>query len=84
MGLHNMKENINMNTLTTSEREVSAQSIIPTSHDVALLRFFCQGIWVPKLVFSNTEEKDNTLNDDKAFTVARSRNKRKMKSELNF
>ena len=30
-----------------------------------------QGIWVPKLVFSNTEEKDNTLNDDKAFTVAR-------------
>ena len=26
---------------------------------------------MPKLVFSNTEEKDNTLNDDKAFTVAR-------------
>ena len=32
-----------------------------------------QGIWVPKLVFSNTEGKDNTLNDDKAFTVARYR-----------
>ena len=28
---------------------------------------------MPKLVFSNTEEKDNTLNDDKAFTVARYR-----------
>ena len=26
---------------------------------------------MPKLEFSNTEEKENTLNDDKAFTVAR-------------
>ena len=30
-----------------------------------------QGIWVPKLVFVNTEKKLNTKNDDKAFAVAR-------------
>ena len=28
-------------------------------------------IWVPKLVFSNTESKENTKNDDKSFTVAK-------------
>ena len=48
--LHNMKTNINMNTLTNTEKE---------------------GIWVPSLVFSNTEEKVNTVNDPKAFAVAR-------------
>ena len=30
-----------------------------------------QGIWVPKLVFANTEQKINTKNDEKAFAVAR-------------
>ena len=30
-----------------------------------------QGIWVPKLVFVNTEKKLNTKNDEKAFAVAR-------------
>ena len=30
-----------------------------------------QGIWVPKLVFSNTEQKINTQNDEEAFAVAR-------------
>ena len=30
-----------------------------------------QGVWVPKLVFSNTEQKLNTKNDEKAFAVAR-------------
>ena len=29
-------------------------------------------IWVPQLVFFNTEEKVTTINDDKAFTVTRS------------
>ena len=48
--LHNMKSNINMNTLTNTEKE---------------------GIWVPSLVFSNTEAKVNTVNDPKAFAVAR-------------
>ena len=48
--LHNMKTNINMNTLTKAEKE---------------------GIWVPSLVFSNTEERQNTVNDQKAFAVAR-------------
>ena len=48
--LHNMKTNINMNTLTNTEKE---------------------GIWVPSLVFSNTEAKVNTVNDPKAFAVAR-------------
>ena len=47
---HNMKTNINMNTLTNTEKE---------------------GIWVPSLVFSNTEEQANTVNDPKAFAVAR-------------
>ena len=47
----NMKSNINMNTLTNTEKE---------------------GIWVPSLVFSNTEAKVNTVNDPKAFAVARS------------
>jgi hypothetical protein len=47
---HNMKENINMNTLSGTEK---------------------QGIWVPKLVLSNTEEKVSTKNDEKAFTLAR-------------
>ena len=32
-----------------------------------------QGIWVPKLVFSNTDEKINTKNDEKTFAVARYR-----------
>ena len=48
--LHNMKTNINMNTLTNTEKE---------------------GIWVPSLVFSNTEAKVNTVNDPKAFAVVR-------------
>ena len=48
--LHNMKDNINMNTLTKTEKE---------------------GIWVPSLVFSNTEAKVTTVNDPKAFAVAR-------------
>ena len=30
-----------------------------------------QSIWVPKLVFSNTEQKIITKNDEKAFAVAR-------------
>ena len=47
---YNMKQNINMNTLTNTEKE---------------------GIWVPSLVFSNTEEKVNTVNDPKAFAVVR-------------
>ena len=32
-----------------------------------------QGIWVPQLVFSNTDEKINTKNDEKTFAVARYR-----------
>ena len=79
-----------MNTLTKTEREVSLISYIMLVFRhciedmirVTKLKFFLidimrvfQGIWVPKLVFSNTEEKDNTLNDDKAFTVARSQTK---------
>ena len=48
--LHNMKMNLNMNTLTTKEK---------------------QSIWVPKLVFTNTEKKESTQNDNKAFAVAR-------------
>ena len=48
--LHNMKTNINMNTLTNTEKEA---------------------IWVPSLVFSNTEQKANTVNDPKAFALAR-------------
>ena len=46
---YNMKTNINMNTLTSDEK---------------------QGIWVPVIVFSNTKEKDTTLNDDKSYVVA--------------
>ena len=30
-----------------------------------------ESIWVPKLVFSNTKQKEITKNDDKSFTVAR-------------
>ena len=30
-----------------------------------------KSIWVPKLVFINTEKKENTQNDNKAFAVAR-------------
>ena len=37
---------------------------------IDIMRVF-QGIWVPKLVFSNTEQKINTKNDEKAFAVAR-------------
>ena len=33
--------------------------------------FLIQGIWVPSLVFSNTEQKMITKNDEKAFAVAR-------------
>ena len=49
--MHNMKENVNMNTLTRLEKS---------------------SIWVPQLVFFNTEEKVTTANDNKAFTVTRS------------
>ena len=45
-----MKKNVNMNTLTRSEKK---------------------GVWVPELVFSNTEAKLNTQNDDKLFAVVR-------------
>ena len=48
--LYNMKMNLNMNTLTTKEK---------------------QSIWVPKLVFTNTDKKESTQNDNKAFAVAR-------------
>ena len=48
--LHNMKKNVNMNTLTRMEKE---------------------SIWVPQLVFFNTEEKVTTVNDAKAFAVTR-------------
>ena len=30
-----------------------------------------QSIWVPKLMFTNTENKETTQNDNKAFAVAR-------------
>ena len=45
-----MKKNLNMNTLTTKEKN---------------------SLWVPQLVFTNTEKKDITKNDDKSFAVAR-------------
>ena len=58
-----MKENINMNTLSATEKQVT--------NIVKALLISLQGIWVPKLVFVNTEKKLNTKNDDKAFAVAR-------------
>ena len=45
-----MKKNVNMNTLTRSDKKE---------------------VWVPELVFSNTEKKLNTQNDDKSFAVVR-------------
>ena len=63
---HNMKENVNMNTLSATEKQV------PTNVDLVSLSLLSwQAIWVPKLVFVNTEKKLNTKNDDKAFSVAR-------------
>ena len=62
--LHNMKENINMNTLSATEKQVM-------NIEKKVLLLSSQGIWVPKLVFVNTEKKLNTKNDDKAFAVAR-------------
>ena len=59
-----MKENINMNTLSATEKQV-------TNMKKKKVQFSSQGIWVPKLVFVNTEKKLNTKNDDKAFAVAR-------------
>ena len=59
-----MKENVNMNTLSATEKQV------PTNVDLVSLSLLSwQAIWVPKLVFVNTEK--NTKNDDKAFSVAR-------------
>ena len=52
-----------MNTLSATEKQV-------TNIEKVLL-ISSQGIWVPKLVFVNTEKKLNTKNDDKAFAVAR-------------
>ena len=61
-----MKENINMNTLSATEKQVTnmKKKKVPQ-------QFSSQGIWVPKLVFVNTEKKLNTKNDAKAFAVAR-------------
>ena len=39
--------------------------------NVPLMICLMQSIWVPKLVFSNTEQKIITKNDEKAFAVAR-------------
>ena len=61
--LHNMKKNVYMNTLTKAEKQVRVVSPHRLIHT--------QDIWVPKLLFANTEKKINTLNDDKAFAVAR-------------
>ena len=46
---HNMKVNLDMNTLTKHEKSI---------------------IWVPQLVFANTEAKENTKNDGKSQIVA--------------
>ena len=36
-----------------------------------LTRMEKESIWVPQLVFSNTEDKGTTINDAKAFAVTR-------------
>ena len=75
-----MKKNVNMNTLTNEEKQVKEATQLKKDFwhsSFAQLGWtltwtkIMQGIWVPKLVFSNTEQKINTKNDEKAFAVAR-------------
>ena len=80
---YNMKKNVNMNTLTNEEKQVKEATQLKKKDfwysSFAHLGWtltltwtrIMQGIWVPKLVFSNTEQKINTKNDEKAFAVAR-------------
>ena len=55
----NLKEDENLNTLTTE---------------------FRQRIWIPEVVFHNTQDKEQSLNDDRAFATIR-RNGSYVKSE---
>ena len=47
--------------------KIDAGHMVPKRY----IKWLMQGIWVPKLVFANTEQKINTKNDEKAFAVAR-------------
>ena len=64
--IFNMKTNFNFNTLTKEEKN-SIWVPILVFRIVPFVRLIKR---INNVFFSNTEEKDTTLNDDKSFTVA--------------